>query len=147
MPDVSSLATIRAVVETVVPPGGDQPGAAELGVERHVAGLIEQLFPRFVDLLAMLLDAYAADVRQGALFVELETEERGTVLRTMSMEGEGTQDMRDAVDALMVFTLGGVYSEWSGYDRATGALTAPASWKAMGYHGPVAGHPRYREGV
>jgi hypothetical protein len=49
------------------------------------------------------------------------------------------------VDALLVFTYGGMHSEWTGYDRARGALRAPAVWADMGYGGPARGHPVYRE--
>ena len=46
---------------------------------------------------------------------------------------------------LMVFTYGGFYSELTGRDDAPGALTPPRAWADTGYHGPVLGHPLYRE--
>lgn len=136
MPDDASIATLRAAVETIV------PGAAELRVHEHVVHSIESATPGFVDLTAILLDAFAADVRPGATFVELSLAERGEVLRLMT-NGE-TQDLRDAVDALLVFTYGGMYSEWTGYDRATNHLRPPAVWGTLSYHGPVDGIPDYR---
>ncbi len=136
MPDESSVATIRAAVEAIV------PGAAALRVHEHVAHSIESATPGFAELTAILLDAFATDVRPGSTFVDLSLPERGEVLRLMT-NGE-TQDLRDAVDALLVFTYGGVYSEWTGYDRATSTLTPPDVWARSGYHGPVDGVPDYR---
>jgi hypothetical protein len=53
--------------------------------------------------------------------------------------------IRDVIDGLMVFTYGGLYSEWSTFDRATRQLrTRLGSWGPMGYHGPAEGHPDYR---
>ena len=143
MPDDASLDTIRAAVDTIVPATGDLSGALAMGVDRHVVELIEQSFPGFVDLIAALLNAYSMDVRADASFTELSLDERSTVLRAMSTDD--SQDIRDAVDALIVFTNGGTYSEWSGYERATGKLSAPPTWSHVGYHGPTHGHPDYRE--
>jgi hypothetical protein len=143
MPDEGSLEAIRAVVEVVVPPTDGRPGGSELDVHRHVADSIEAAFPGFVDMLAMLLDAYGSEVRAGARFADLTLEERGQVLRSMAREE--TQDMQELVGALFLFTYGGVYSEWTGYDRSTGRLDPPAAWEELGYRGPVAGNPVYRE--
>ena len=107
-----------------------------------MAHAVELATPGFVDLIAILLDAFATDVRAGASFIELSLAERGEVLRLMS-NGE-TQDLRDAVDALLVFTYGGMYSEWTGYDRATSTLKPPAVWTTLGYHGRVDGISDYR---
>jgi hypothetical protein len=142
MPEESALATIRAAVDAIVPAVDGRPGAVEMGVDRHVADLIDLAFPGFVDLVAILLDAYASDVRPGASFVALTLDERGEVFRQLS--SEPAQDARDVIDALLVFTYGGVYSEWTGLDRATGRLRPPDAWRQVGYPGPVAGHPAYR---
>jgi hypothetical protein len=143
MPDQASLDAIRAAVDTIVPPAEGMPGALAMGVDRHVIDLIEQSFPGFVDLIAALLNAYAADV--GAPFAELTPEDRSKVLRAMS--ADESQDIRDAVDALIVFTSGGTYSEWSGYERSSGKLAPPPTWTHVGFHGPSLGHADYREGV
>lgn len=146
MPDAASLDAIRAAVDTVVPEAEGLPGALAMGVDRHVVDLIEQSFPGFVDLIAALLNAYAADVKAGASFAELTPDERSKVFRIMSTDP--SQDIRDAVDALIVFTSGGSYSEWSRYDRAAGLLAgAPPTWAHVGFHGPSHGHPDYREDV
>ncbi|MEX2554468.1 MAG: gluconate 2-dehydrogenase subunit 3 family protein [Actinomycetota bacterium] len=145
MPDDASLDAIRAAVDTIVPATGELPGALAMGVDRHVVGLIEQSFPGFVDLIAALLNAYSMDVKAGSSFAELSSDERSTVLRAMSTDD--SQDIRDAVDALLVFTNGGSYSEWSGYERTSGKISAPPTWAHVGFHGPVHGHPEYREGV
>ena len=142
MPDDDSIQTLRAAVEAIVPALAGRPGGAELGVEQHVSQALEKTVPGFADLIAILLDAFAGDVRPGATFVQLTLEERGEVLRLMT-NGE-TQDLRDAVDAVLVFTYGGMYSEWTGYRRATRELRPPDVWQRVGYHGPVAGVPDYR---
>ena len=139
------MATIRAAVDAIIPSMDGRPGAAELDVSRHVAESIELYLPGFVDLLVTLLDAFAVDVRAGAAFVELTHEERGEVLRVMSKEE--SPDMQDIVDGLQVFTYGGFYSEWTGYERQARSLNPPRAWDDMGYLGPSLGHPEYREGI
>ena len=104
--------------------------------------VLEAAVEGFPELVAMLLDAYAADVRGGTSFADLSPPERDAVLRAMS--NEEAQDVRDVVDALLVFSFGGMYSEWSGYDRSTGTLVPPETWRRCGYPGPSLGHPRYR---
>ena len=95
-------------------------------------------------MIGMLLDAYAADVRDGATLEQLTIEERGRVIRAMA--AEEAQDPRDILDAVFVFTIGAMYSEWSGYERSTRTLRPPATWAQVGYHGPVDGVANYREG-
>jgi len=142
MPDPAAIEALRAAVDTVVPRTEMMPGALDARADEHIATLLEQNLPGSLDMLAALLNAYAMEVRAGASFAELSIEERGKVFRAMSTDE--SQDIRDVVDALLVFTFGGTYSEWSGYDRATGDLKAPPSWAAAGFHGPSHGHPNYR---
>ena len=144
MPEPETLAAIRAAVEAVAPATDSLSGAADLGVQDHVVALVDQSLPGLIDMVAALLNAYAAEVRP-VPFAELSIDERSRVIRTMSTDD--SQDIRDAVDAILVFTFGGLFSEWTGYDRATRRLTPPASWKAAGFHGPVHGHPDYRIGI
>jgi hypothetical protein len=139
MPDDSSLAILRAAVETVAPPVDGQPGAVELGVEHHVVEQVELYLPGFTDMLAALLDAYAADVRPGAAFLDLSPPERGDVFRLMA--SEESQDVREAIDAVFVFTLGGLYSESTAPPGGR-----PQQWDRLGFAGPSLGHPDYREG-
>jgi hypothetical protein len=143
MPEPASVEAIRAAVEAIVPAMGDRPGARELGVHLHVVEALDRFLPGFVDLAGTLLDAYAVDVRPGASFTELTLEERTQVLRAMSLEDNA--DMRDVIEGLLVFTYGGMYSEWSGYDADSETLRPPPLWEAVGYHGPSDGHPGYRE--
>jgi len=145
MPDEATLAPIRAAVDTILPSIEGRPGAAELGVSGHVVQAIELYLPGFVELLATLLDAFASDVRSGARFAELTQDEREKVVRAMA--GEESADMQDIVDALLVFTYGGFYSEWTGYDRQSRTLDPPRAWAEVGYQGPSLGYPEYREGI
>ena len=139
------METIRAAVEVIVPPTEDSPGGADLGVQDHVTEVLDRLSPGFVDLAATLLDAYAVDVRPGVAFRDLTLEEKGRVLKDISRES--SQDLIDVVSGLLVFAYGGMYSEWTGYDRASKTLEPPSVWERMGYQGPVSGHPKYREDV
>ena len=146
MPSDEALQAVRAAVEVILPPVDGRLGAAELGAHQHVVDMIELAAPGFVDLVGMLLDAYAPSAREGVSFAQLTPEERSLVIRTMA--GETSQDVLDMVDALMVFTLGAVYSEWSRFDPGTRTLgEQPGSWSAMGYPGPSEGHPNYREDI
>jgi len=136
-----TVEAIRAAVDAVSPRTPEAPGADDIGIHEHVIDLIDGYVPGFSDMTAALLDAYAAGVKPGARFAELSLQERAAVFREMSTEE--AQDIRDALDALFVFTLGGMYSEWSarrsGYPR-------PESWDRVGFHGPSDGHPDYRNG-
>lgn len=143
VPEPASIEAVRAAVEAIVPATGKHPGAAELRVHLHVVEALDRFVPGFVDLAGTLLDAYAVDVRPGASFIDLTPEERTQVLRVMSLEDNA--DMRDVIDGLLMFTYGGMYSEWSGYDRETGTLQPPRAWQALGFQGPSDGHPDYRE--
>jgi hypothetical protein len=141
----SAVAAIRAAVEAIVPPTDGSPGGADLGVHRHVVEQLDRVTPGLPDLIGALLDAYAADVRRDASFAQLDLEERGRVIRAMGEEE--AQDVQEALGAIFVFALGGSYSEWSGYDRASGRLDPPPAWADMGYPGPALAHPVYREDV
>jgi hypothetical protein len=143
MPDPASLETLRAAVDTVAPSIDGMPGALELRANEHAADMLEIGLPGISDMIAALLDAYAADVSPGTPFKDLSVEDRGRVVRAMS--SDESQDIRDAIDAVIVFGCGGLFSEWSGYDRASRSLKAPATWAAVGFHGPVHGHPDYRK--
>jgi hypothetical protein len=145
MPDPASLETLRAACDTVAPTTAPMPGAIELRSHEHVADMLEQGLPGITDMIAALLNAYASEISMGTPFTELSHEDRGKVFRAMS--NDESQDIRDAVDALIVFACGGTFSEWSGYDRATGNVTPPATWAAVGFPGPSHGHPNYRKDV
>ena len=145
MADPASIETIRAAVDTITPADGDFPGALALGADRHVIDMLELGLPGITDMFAALLDAYAGEVRAGATFAALEPAERSAVLRAMSTDE--SQDIRDAVDALIVFGNGASFSEWSGYDRVSRSLKAPRSWSIVGFGGPSHGHPDFREDV
>jgi hypothetical protein len=143
MTDPATLSTLRAAVEAVAPATEGMPGATDLRSHEHVADMLDLGLPGITVMIAALLDAYAADVSPGTPFKDLSIEDRGRVLRAMSTDD--SQDIRDAVDAIIVFGCGGMFSEWSGYDRSTRALKAPPTWAAVGFHGPVHGHPDYRQ--
>jgi len=145
MTDPDTLATLRAAVETIAPGTEGMPGAVDVGSDQHVADMLDLGLPGITVMIAALLDAYAADVKGGTAFKDLSIEDRGRVVRAMSTDE--SQDIRDAIDAIIVFGCGGLFSEWSGYDRASRALKAPAVWAAAGFHGPVHGHPNYREDI
>jgi hypothetical protein len=142
MAEGSALATIRASMEAILPSVDGSPDPVALGVEQHVVEQLELIIPGFPTLIGALLDAYAASVRPEGGFAGLSLDERREVLREMG--AEESQEIREAVAGLFVFTLGGVYSEWSGYDRDSGRLEPPASWAEVGYPGPSLGHPDYR---
>ena len=140
-----AIRAIRGAVEAIAPASGERPGGLDVGADRHVVEQLDLALPGFVDMIGMLLDAYASDVRRGATMADLSFDERGEVLRALAREDQ--QDPRDVVDALFVFTLGAMYSEWSGYDRTTRRLTPPEAWARVGYHGPADGVPGYRDGI
>ena len=71
MPSDAAVEAIRAAVEVIIPPVDGRPGAEELGAHRHVVDMIELAAPGFVDLVGMLLDAYAPTAREGVPFAQL----------------------------------------------------------------------------
>lgn len=129
----------------MLPPTDGRPGAADLGVERHVVEQAEGAMEGSTDLMAALLNAYADGVRSGIAFAELSREDRVTVLRTMC--ADEAQDIRDVVDTIQIFAIGGMYSEWATFDPKTQSLQRPATWDDVGYHGPVDGIAEYRVDV
>lgn|SRR5690349_8806708 len=141
MPDETE-ATFRALVDTIMPSHGDRPAASDLGIHVHVAEALDLLIPGFGALAVMLLNAYAADVRPGAAFVDLSPAERDAVVRTLAREP--SQDLQELVGAILVFTVGAMFNERMGYDRATGRLDPPATWTDAEFAGPSLGHPRFR---
>jgi hypothetical protein len=145
MPDDSSIEAIRAVVDTIVPATDGRPGGVDLGVERHVVDELEGAMEGSVDFLAALLNACASSIRGGATFVELSPEERSAAIRRMA--SDPSPDIHEAIDSIITFTLGGMYSEWSGYDGDAGELNPPRVWKDLGFGGPKRGVPEYRKGI
>ena len=133
MPDPASLEAIRAAVDAIVPPTDGLPGGAELHVEDHIVEQAEGAMQGSSELMAALLNAYAESVRPGVGFAALDRDERVQVLRTMS--SDESPDIREVADILQVFTLGGYFSEWTGY--RTGTLERPKVWDEVGYAGPV----------
>ncbi|HVL90767.1 MAG TPA: gluconate 2-dehydrogenase subunit 3 family protein [Actinomycetota bacterium] len=142
MAEPSSVETIRAAVDAILPGDGTLPSGGSLGIERHVVDLADGYLTGFADMIAALLNAYATE-RGATAFADLDATGRIEVLRAMA--SEDVQDLRDAADAVFVFAYGGMYSEWAGYDRAAGTLQPPQAWQRTGYHGPSDGHPSYRE--
>ena len=143
MPDDASVEAIRAAIDVMLPAADGSPGALDLKADRHVVELAEGALPGSVDLIAALLNGYAAAVEPGVAFAALSRDQREQVLKTML--ADPTQDIRVAVDTIQVFALGGTYSEWSGYDAETKQLTRPPTWDEVGYRGPVRGWPEYRQ--
>ncbi|MGH2829147.1 MAG: gluconate 2-dehydrogenase subunit 3 family protein [Actinomycetota bacterium] len=141
MLDPGTLETIRAAVEAILPGDGVLASAAEMDVQRHVAELAGQYLPGFPDVIAALLDAYGAD--RGGPFASLGPDDRREVLRVMA--SDEAQDVRDAADSLFAFALGGMYSEWTGYDRDAKTLRPPAAWERVGFPGPTTGRPGYAD--
>ena len=145
MADPEAVAAIRAAVDAMLPSTDGRPGAPELGVERHVVEQAEGAMQGSTDLMAALLNAYAEAVRAGVGFAALSLEERVQVLR--EMYADESQDIRDVVDTIQIFAIGGMYSEWTNFDPRTRELQRPATWDDLGYHGPVDGIPDYRTDV
>jgi hypothetical protein len=145
MPDPSSFEVIRAAADAMFPATDGKPGAADLGVERHIVEQAEGALPGSADLIATLLNAYAAAVREGADFLALTPDERRQAMRAML--AEESQDIREVVETVQVFATGGMYSEWRSFDAEKRELERPAIWDDIGYHGPVDGVAEYREDV
>ena len=103
---------------------------------------LDKYLPGFPDMAATLFDAFAAGVEPGASFMDLDDEGRRKVLGEMA--SDESQDIRDVIDAVTVFALGGVYSEWSGGDRRP---PRSPTWDQIGYPGVSDGYPDYREGI
>src|SRR5437879_3671989 len=114
MPDADAVAAIRAAVDATLPATDGKPGAADLGVERHVVEQAEGAMEGSTELMAALLNAYADGVQSGVPFAELSREDRVAVLR--AMYADEAQDIRDVVDTIQIFAIGGMYSEWATFD-------------------------------
>jgi hypothetical protein len=139
-----SMETLRAAVEVAFPGGDGIPTGLDAGADRHIADALESVLPGAVDLLAALLDASAAE--QGGVdgFAAMPADGRAQVLRAMLREP--VADVRELAESILMFGAGAIFSEWSGYDRPTRALTPPSVWTRIGFGGPSLGHPEYLDG-
>ena len=68
-------------------------------------------------------------------------------LRPSSLSTDDSQDVREVVDTVQIFAIGGMYSEWTRFDPGARRVERPATWDDVGYHGPVDGVPDYRVDV
>jgi hypothetical protein len=138
--DVSSdaEAALRALVDIVVPRHDGLESASERGVHEHVASCLEALQPGSVKMLLLLLNIHARNVDPATRFADLDPEARATVFADLAEDD--AEEIRDAVDGVLVFTLGGYFSDWSGYDRASRRLDPPPVWRRLGYEGPSQEH-------
>jgi hypothetical protein len=142
MADPDSAATIRAVVEALLPATEGRAGALDVDADLHAVDQLDKYLPGFPDMAAALFDAYASGVKPGASFKELSIEERVQAMREMA--SDESQDIREALDAVTVFAIGGAYSEWSARHQDP---PRPRTWDDTGYPGPSDGYPDYREGI
>ena len=142
MADPQSANTIRAVVDTILPSAEGRTGGVELGADQHAVEQLDKYLPGFPDMVAALFDAFASDERTGASFTDLSPQERGNVLRAMA--SDESQDIREALDSVTIFALGGAYSEWSARGETP---PRPRVWDEIGYPGPSEGYPEYRRGI
>ena len=132
-------AVFSGLVDVIAPSYEGLPAASTIGVHRHLVSCLEAAQPGLSQMVVLLLNMYARIERRDATFVSLSPQERDHVLRNLAEEDD--EQIRDAVDAVLVFTYSGYFSEWSGFDPATGAVIRPAVWNRMGYRGPSLGHP------
>lgn len=129
---------LRAVVDVIVPDTDGHPSASALGVHLRLASCLEMAQPGATSLLVLLLDMYARVQRPDATFAELTPMQQDSVLRELS--ADESDELRDLVDVVHVYTLNGYFSDWPGCRPETGDFTAPPIWQAMGYHGPSLEH-------
>jgi hypothetical protein len=141
MAEPETAATIREVVDTIFPTAEGRTGALEVGAGEHAVQQLDLFLEGFPDMAAALLNAYAMGVRPGATFAELTTEERVQVFREMA--AEEAQDIREALDAIVLFAAGGTYSEHA----APAPGERPPTWDELRYPGPSDGYPDYRVGI
>ena len=132
---------LRAVVDVIIPAADGRPQASALGVHRRVASCLEMAQPGATSLLVLLLDMYARVQRPDAIFTELTPGQQDSVLRELA--ADESDDLRDLVDVVHVYTLNGYFSDWQDCSPETGGFTAPPVWQAMGYHGPSLEHLAY----
>jgi hypothetical protein len=142
MADPERAETIRAVVEVLLPPSEGRAGALDVDADEHAVDQLDKYLPGFPDMAAALFDAYAGGVRPGASFKELSVDERVKALGEMA--ADESQDIREALDAVTVFAIGGAYSEWPARHEDP---PRPRTWDDTGYPGPSDGYPEYREGI
>ena len=131
-------AALRALVDVVLPRHAGLEAASERGVHEHVAACLEAMQPGSVRMLILLLDIHARNVDSAARFADLGPEGRARVFSDLAVDD--ADEIRDAVDGVLLFTLGGYFSDWSGYDRASRRLDAPPVWRRVGYRGPSEHH-------
>lgn len=123
--DEDVVANLKSACDTIL------PGSSQFGIHDKVAELFNTAMPGFPVLVSALLDGFAMEEAPGVTFRELDPEAKDRVIEKMSIDP--SNDVKDVIDGLFLFTLGQNYNE-----------THPKSeqvWSRIGYHGPSEGIP------
>ncbi len=133
-------ATVRAVVETILPgpPHDPTAGALEAGADEYVLGLLETMGPPVVAGVLMALDGFAQQVRADTAFHELDLEERSEVLRLIA--AHDLPDLQQLIRSLFSLTVAASYGERGGLDDEGRLVSRPEQWDHVGYPGPSTGY-------
>lgn len=129
-----SLAVMRALADIIAPGVDGYPAASEVRAHLRAAQSLEMLQRGSTTLLTRLLNMYARAERRDARFLDLGQAEQGRVLRALAEED--LDEMRDLVESVHAFILGGYLSGFS----PTAPWQPPEIWSGMGFHGPAPGH-------
>ena len=129
-----SVAVMRALADIVAPAVDGCQAASEVGAHLRAAQSLEMLQRGSITLLTRLLNMYARAERRDASFLDLDPAERERALRALAEED--LDEMRDLVESVHAFILGGYLAGFSAADP----WQRPKVWEAMGFHGPARGH-------
>lgn len=119
------IANLQSVCDTIL------PGSSESGIHAKVAELFNTAMPGFPTLVSALLDGFAMEEVPGITFRELDPEAKDRVIEKMSVDP--SNDVKDVIDGLFLFTLGQNYNETHPNREQV--------WARIGYHGPSEGIP------
>lgn len=121
--DEDVVANLQSACDTIL------PGSSQFGIHHNVADLFNTAMPGFPVLVSALLDGFAMEEAPGVTFRDLDPAAKDRVIEKMSVDS--SNDVKDVIDGLFLFTLGQNYNE-----------THPKSqqvWSRIGYHGPSEG--------
>lgn len=132
------LATMRAVVETIIPgpPHDPTPGAADVGAHEFVTEMLQRLGDEILGGAVMVLEGFAQQAGANS-FVDLDLPSREQVLRSIADSGD---DLGQLVRLLFAMTMAAYYGEMTSLEDGQ-LVRRPVSWDLIGFPGPAVAYP------
>jgi gluconate 2-dehydrogenase gamma chain len=128
-----AVETLTAVVDRLIPDDAVGPGAVRAGVVDYIVGALGREHGRHRPTYAIGLRALdeRSLAARGSRFVELGTNERDDVLRSIDAGGTPANDLERFFELVRTHAMEGMFG-----DPSWGGNRDGAGWELIGYLGP-----------